>query len=120
MGLAFEMGQSSGIPVIAFRGELDGVFIGEFEEAVIETAQEAGNCVVVDLSEVTYIDSQSFGRLLKAHVLLENGGGDLAIVAGQTDAARIIRTFGADYLLAVFDDRESAAEYLVPLMETPN
>ena len=114
--LAFRTEEYSGIPVLAFSGDLDGILIDEFERAVIETAQDARDCVIVDLGGVTYIDSQAFGRLLRAHVTLEAGGGDLAIVSAGTNVARIIKTFGADYLLGVFDTVESAAEYLDPLV----
>jgi len=32
------------------------------------------------------------------------------------DVSRIIRTFGADYLLGVFDDLDAAVSYLEPLV----
>jgi len=117
MDLTVQTSERSGIPILAFQGDLDGVFVNEFERAVLEAAQEALDCVIVDLGKVTYIDSQTFGRLLKAHVILESSGGDVAIVAGGSDVARIIRTFGADYLLAVFDDIEPAVQYLQPLVQ---
>jgi anti-anti-sigma factor len=117
MELGIEVREVSGIPVLAIRGDLDGVLVDEFERAVIETAQDSKDCVVVDLTDVTYIDSQSFGRLLKAHVMLERVGGDVAIVAGASQVARVIKTFGADYLLAVFDSVDKAAQYLLPLVE---
>jgi anti-anti-sigma factor len=117
MELAVETRMVAGIPVLAFSGDLDGMLVDEFDAAVIETAQEAQQCVIVDLGNVTYIDSQAFGRLLKAHVVLEAAGGDIAIVASGTNVARIIKAFGSDYLLAVFEDVESASHYLLPLVE---
>jgi anti-anti-sigma factor len=116
MELAVETSECVGIPVLAFSGDLDGILVDEFERAVIETAQEASGCVIVDLGRVTYIDSQAFGRLLKAHVVLEQEGGDIAITTSGANVSRIIKTFGADYLLGVFDDVESAASYLQPLI----
>ena len=118
MLLRFEMSEVSGIPVIAFEGDLDAVSVDEFEAAVLETAQGADNCVIVDLTGVTYMDSQSFGRLLRAHVFLEREGGDLAIVTGHGNLVRTINTFGADYLLSVREDREEAAGCLLPLIST--
>jgi anti-anti-sigma factor len=116
MSLAFEVEQASGVPLVAFRGELDGLYVDRFESAMIAAALDSENCVIADLSDVTYIDSQSFGRLLKVHVQLEKIGGDVAVVASGNHVSRIIKTLGGNYLLAVFDDRESAAEYLLPLM----
>lgn len=116
MELAVEVSEYAGIPVLAFTGDLDGILIDEFERAVIEAAQDAQDCVIVDLGGVTYIDSQAFGRLLKAHVVLENSGGDIAIVSNGKDTSRIIETFGVDYLLGVFEGVNSAAAYLRPLV----
>jgi len=116
MELSVETSECAGIPVLAFTGDLDGVLVDEFERAVIEAAQESVGSVIVDLGKVTYIDSQAFGRLLKAHVVLENAGGDIAITTNGAEVSRIIRTFGADYLLGVFDDLDGAVSYLEPLV----
>ena len=115
MDVVVETSEFSGIPVLSFKGDLDGILVDEFERAVLEAAHDAAGSVIVDLAGVTYMDSQSFGRLLKAHVVLEHGGGDVAIVAADSNVARLIHTFGADYLLAVFADVASAAQYLEPL-----
>jgi anti-anti-sigma factor len=117
MELAVSFGEQSEIPVLAFSGDLDGILVDEFEQAMLEAAQSGPGCVIVDLAGVTYIDSQAFGRLLRTHVRLESQGGDVAIVAGSSQVARMVKTFGADYLLAVFDDAESAAGFLTPLIE---
>jgi anti-anti-sigma factor len=116
MDFGFETRQVAGIPLVAVRGDLDGMSVDEFEEAIMGAAQSADNCVVVDLKDATYIDSQSFGRLLRIHVALERVGGDLAIVAGGNDVSRIVRVFSTDCLLGVFDDEESAAAFLLPLL----
>ena len=78
MSFGFVTSETSGIPVVAFEGDVDGASIEPFEAAIIETATSADNCVIVDLQKVTYIDSQAFGRLLKAHINLEQIGGDVA------------------------------------------
>jgi anti-anti-sigma factor len=117
MELAVVTREESGIPVLEFSGDLDGILVDEFERAVIETAQDADDCVIVDLGAVTYIDSQGFGRLLRAHVILESRHGDLAIVASGSNVSRIIETFGSDYLLAVFGTVQGAVDFLLPLIE---
>jgi anti-sigma B factor antagonist len=116
MSFGFVTSETSGIPVVAFEGEVDGASIEPFEAAIIEAAMSADNCVIVDLQKVTYIDSQAFGRLLKAHINLEQVGGDVAIIAGVGDIARVIRILGGDCLLGVFDDRDTAVAFLEPLL----
>ena len=73
--------------------------------------------MIVDLGGVTYIDSQAFGSLLEARMsywtTLPAATSRLPVAAPVT---RIIRTFGADNLLGVFDDVDSAASYLQPLI----
>lgn len=115
MGFGFVTGEASGIPLVAFEGDVDGARVDAFEAAIIEAATSADNCVIVDLRHVTYIDSQSFGRLLKAHINLERLGGDVAIIAGDGDVARVIRMLGGDCLLGVFDDQDTAVAFLKPL-----
>jgi anti-anti-sigma factor len=118
MQLAVQAQEYEGVPVLVIAGDLDGVLVDDFEQAMIGAATECDGCVIVELTGVTYIDSQSFGRLLKTHVVLENMGGDVAIVAQESCCvSRIIHTFGADYLLAVFSELDPAAGYLKPLIE---
>jgi anti-anti-sigma factor len=119
MRFGFAASEVSGIPLVVFEGDVDGETVSSFETAIVDAARDADNCVLVDLQGVTYIDSQAFGRLLKTHISLEREGGDLAIVAGHGDVARIVRTMGADCLLGVFDAEDSAAAYLLPLL-TPD
>jgi anti-anti-sigma factor len=116
MGFGFVTREVSGIPVVAFEGDVDAATVDQFDTAIAGSAEAADNCVIVDLQRVTYIDSQAFGRLLKVHIALESIGGDLAIVAGDGEVARIIRVMGGDCLLGVFDDEDSAVAFLSPLM----
>ncbi len=116
MGFGFITSEASGIAVVAFEGDVDGARVDAFEAAIVEAATSTDNCVIVDLRKVTYIDSQAFGRLLKAHINLEKVGGDVAIVAGVGDIARAIKMLGGDCLLGVFDDSDTAVAYLEPLI----
>ena len=116
MAFGYQTREVSGIPLVAFEGDIDSATVSAFENAIVEAAESAHNCVLVDLRAVTYIDSQAFGRMLKTHIALEPLGGDLAIVVGEGDVARIIKTLGADCLLGVFEDEGSAADFLLPLI----
>jgi anti-anti-sigma factor len=106
-----------GIPVVRLSGEVDTAARDSLEFAVLDSATTRDHCVIVDLMPVTHVESQALGRLVKAHVVLESEGGDLAIVCAGTNVSRIIRTFGFDYMLGVFDDVTAAAAYLQPLVE---
>jgi len=106
-----------GISRVSVEGELDSSVSDSFEFTVLDAAARTGSCVIVDLTRVTHVESQPMGRLVKSHVILEQQGGDLAIVCASGNVSRVIRTFGFDYMLAVFDDADGAAEYLHPLLE---
>ena len=115
MSLDMQLAHHEGLPVLSVIGELDWLSCPEFEQRVIEAAHLCDECVIVDLSEVTYVESSPLGVLIKVHVVLGQAGGDLAIVCSGSDVARIIKEFGIDHLLPVFDNCDAAAACLLPL-----
>ena len=115
MGMSMQLAHSEGLPVIAVSGELDWVSCSEFEQRIREAARGCGECVVVDLSDVTYIESSPLGVLIKVHTSLEREGGDVAIVCAGSEVTRVIKEFGIDHLLPIFDSLAGAVNSLLPL-----
>ena len=116
MSMSMSLAHIEGLPVITVSGELDWLSCSEFEQRILEAAHGCGECVVVDLTQVTYIESSPLGVLIKIHVGLERQGGDVAIVCAGSEVARVINEFGIDHLLPIFDDTHEAARNLLPLL----
>jgi anti-anti-sigma factor len=116
MGTSMRLGHSEGLPVLAVSGELDWLSCSEFEQRIREAARGSSECVVVDLSDVSYIESSPLGILIKIHASLEREGGDVAIVCAGSEVSRVINEFGIDHLLPIFSDLPSAVHSLLPLI----
>jgi anti-sigma B factor antagonist len=67
---------------------------------------ERRSWVVVDLSEVTFVDSSGLGVLVASRMLARELGGDLALVGPQPNVATVLDVTG---LAAVFVTFESMA-----------
>lgn len=100
-----------GALVIA-SGELDVNVVPELRARLAEALETGGSRVVVDLSEVTFIDSLSLSAIIGARRKLEPPG-RLAVVAIHDYIRLILEATGLEQVLDVFDTREAAEEFVV-------
>jgi anti-sigma B factor antagonist len=84
----------AGRHVVTVDGELDMSAAPGLRDA-IESAIHAGAVtVVVDLNEVTFIDSTAIGVLLAARERLARSGGALEVVCGEPNVVRVLEIVG--------------------------
>ena len=76
--------------VIAPEGELDFARVGDFRAALWDAAREGAAAVVVDLSQVSFIDSSGLGALVELHNRLRRSGRRLAVVAPGGSAPAVL------------------------------
>jgi stage II sporulation protein AA (anti-sigma F factor antagonist) len=110
MGPAVFDGESVGeyIQVVAVIGELDLSNASGLVRQV-ETAVRSGrNCVVIDLSGVTHMDSTGLAALIEAHHLTQARRGRLALVTGSESVRRTIEVRGLDRLFVIKPSRDDA------------
>jgi anti-sigma B factor antagonist len=85
--------------VVTVAGEVDMYTAPALEQALEGVVGLGGTTVVLDLTEVSFIDSTLLSVLLRYRDRLNNLGGELAIV---TDDRRIRRTFEITGLDRIF------------------
>jgi anti-anti-sigma factor len=93
--------------VVHLRGELDLYSAGELRTALAEAIESAPGRIVVEMSDVAFMDSTAFGVLLEARSKL----GDTAalLLAGpQTDTRRALQVSGLDQRLPVHESVDDA------------
>jgi anti-sigma B factor antagonist len=91
MALQVDTERQDGQVRIVVRGELDMTNADRLErELYAAEAEEAGE-IVLDLQGVDYFDSTGLGLLLDADVRAAAAGRRLRVVAGEGEAARVIR-----------------------------
>ncbi|MBA2443239.1 MAG: STAS domain-containing protein [Rubrobacter sp.] len=106
----------AGVPVVAVTGEIDLHVVPEFRSVVSDpgarSAAGPGPVVLVDLAEVTFMDSSGVGVLIGQHRELEGEGGELRIVTGEGPALKILKLTSLDEVFSIFSSREDAMHEL--------
>jgi anti-sigma B factor antagonist len=72
--------------VLGLSGELDVASVGSLEEAIDLAEEGSARWVVVDLTEVQFIDSTALHALLKAYVRSQQNGHRLRFLPSKHDA----------------------------------
>src|SRR4051794_27702086 len=109
MNLVVEVSAEQRCGVVRVGGELDLATAGPLA-ARLRLVVSEWRGVVVDLSEVTFVDSTGLGVLVEAHDELRRSGGKLAVVCTHRLARRLLAVTALDTLFPVRDDLASAIE----------
>ena len=97
----------NGAVVIRLVGELDLYNAPEVRTALLELCSEQPERLVVDLSEVNFVDSTALGVLIEARMKLENRQAFLLAAPGL-ETHRALAISGLDQHLAVHDSVDAA------------
>ena len=93
MGLQVNSGDGNG--VVRLIGELDIATVPQASAAVTEACERATN-VVVDLSQLTFMDSSGVRLLLQAWATQHERGGDLILRAPTPTVRRLFDLLGLE------------------------
>ena len=97
-----------GVVLLRASGDLDAYTAPGLRSELHSAAAGDEGLVVVDLADVTFIDSAGLGALVGAHRRMREGGGCLRIVRPPPLVARAFELTGLDGVLDLCDDREQA------------
>jgi anti-sigma B factor antagonist len=98
---------------LALRGELDAATAIRLDDSVKEAVIDTEGAFVLDLSELTFMDSSGVGALLRARSLLGREERQLAVVCPPGPVRRVLGLIGVADLFAFFDTRADAERALV-------
>ena len=93
--------------VVAVTGEITFSNVTALDRQIVVALADATN-LVVDLTDVTFIDSSGLSTLLTASARAREHGGTVALVLAQDEPPSIFRFRGVDRLLALYPSREAA------------
>ena len=97
------------VPVLSVRGQVDLSAVTALCEGLDALTAQVSPVLVVDLADVTFLDSQGLGALVEAQWRVEAGSAELRVVLGPS----LRRVFGLAGLLDRFSVCDSVAEALV-------
>lgn len=99
----------SGHPVLVIYGELDVLTTPRLHAALEQLTEEAPDAVLLDLANVTFLDSTALGALVVAHRHLSDHGGELRLVAVPASVAKTFEITGLTERFHIYADTEAAA-----------
>lgn len=94
--------------LVAPAGELDAVTVPELAEALLEV--DASARLIVDLTDVTFLDSTALGALAGETKTRRRAGGELLLACDDGRTRRVLAATGLDGVLAVHRTLRDALE----------
>jgi len=95
--------------LIASEGEIDAASVEAFRRALSEAARGGADRLVIDLTEVSFIDSSGLAALLDVHNRLRRDRRELVVVAPSGSAAAVLLELtGLRGSLSIFETRAGA------------
>ena len=91
------------ITVIAASGKLNMVAAPQLRDVVRRSIAEGSARLVVDLSDVAFLDSSGLGALVACLKSARQAGGDLRIAAPSEQVMMVLQLSNLDRVLARFD-----------------
>ena len=113
-GLAVERAHFSGAPGVLLRGEMDLDTAPELTATLDAAIRETRGAFVIDLCDVSFLDSSGVTVLVRARALLGREERALLIICPPGPARRICELAGIDDLLEIFETPDQAAASLQP------
>ena len=108
--LNIQLTEGDGYTVCRPVGELDAYTVGQFREALGELATRPK--LLIDMSEVPFVDSAGLGALIGGIRRAREVGGDVAVCCNRPTLVRLLHTTGFDRIVTVAETLEEAARSL--------
>jgi anti-anti-sigma factor len=105
-------GPADGTRVIALKGELDVGTVPPFAAALQAALADEAPRLLVDLTEVTFIDSTALMTLLTTLRELNRRGGQLALACQNPTVLRLFEVTRTQETFQIFATREQALGHL--------
>jgi anti-sigma B factor antagonist len=109
--LEIQVDETDEVTVCRPVGELDAYTVGQFREALAELA--VARRLLIDLSEVPFMDSAGLGALIGGIRRAREAGGDVAVACSRPTLTRLLHTTGFDRIVPVTETVEGAEAALI-------
>ncbi|RLA03693.1 MAG: anti-sigma factor antagonist [Gammaproteobacteria bacterium] len=104
-----EILKKQGASIVVFTGEIDLESSPAARETLLKCFEHTGN-VIVDLSDVSYIDSSGVASLVEALQAAKKQGSQFALAAVSEPTRRVLELARLDKVFTLYDSVEQALE----------
>ena len=94
--------------IVALEGEIDLAMVPDAERRIGDAEASQPGRLIIDLSEVTFMDSSGLRVILTAHRRAEEAGRGFAIVKGGDTVNRLLEVTGLAERLELLDEPPAA------------
>lgn len=101
---------TSVVRVLQPSGILDGNSANDLSAEIVSHIQSDAKIILLDFSDVTFMNSSGIGALVSALKITKKSGGDLCICSPSFQIRDILRITKLDKLFKVFETREEFAQ----------
>jgi anti-sigma B factor antagonist len=101
--LVVEVARDGDSAVVRIEGEVEFATAPRLRATLLDLAQEGASPVVLDLAEVTFVDSAGISLLIQAKKRLTSSGSDLVLRAPQASVRRVLEISGVTELFQIDD-----------------
>lgn len=108
MELAVSRESVADVSVLSVRGEVDVYSAPTLRDNLTELREAGAEAVVVDLTEVAFLDSTGLGALIGARTEAESSGGRLAIVCTNDRILKLFTITGLDSVFSIYPSIDEA------------
>lgn len=103
----------SGVLVLTLSGTMTmGNQLQKFEWLVEELTKKQQNRIVVDMSQINYLDSSAIGVLMACHGMVKTSGGQMRLAGVSERVATVFKITGVDGVLVSDATRDEAVSAL--------
>ena len=100
------------VPVIKASGEIDAYTVPDFRAALNRAIGFGAEDLIVDMTDIRYMDSSGFGALLGSVRKLGPEGGSVSLVGCNEAIARMLSITRLDTVFLIFPDLDTALEVI--------
>lgn len=101
--------KQEGTTIVAPRGRLDMASAPEFRESVKRLVESGSSHLVVDLHEVSFVDSSGLGAIVGGLKAARNVGGELRIARANQQVLLVLDLTSLNRVLTPYETVEDAA-----------
>jgi anti-sigma B factor antagonist len=106
--LVIDLKSDDGLLVFALRGSLDIATSPSVRAALVDATEKGNRDLIVDLTQLEFLDSTGLGALIGAQRRAAEHGGSLRLVISEGPIARLLDITGLIRVFAVYHTLDDA------------
>jgi anti-sigma B factor antagonist len=96
-------------PVIGLEGEVDVYTAPQLKQTMIDLLEQGARRIIVDLTNVEYLDSTALGVLIGGLKRLREADGNLVLICPSARIKRVFEITGLDKIFEMYNCEDEAA-----------